>query len=70
MLINTDPQRRCYNGCNYSEKLVWGPWEELCFVEEGADPQETINWWKELNDIAVRARGKEAEREFRIKEAN
>lgn len=23
---NTDPQRRCYNGCHYSERIVWGEW--------------------------------------------
>lgn len=24
--INTDPQRRCYNGCNFSEEKVWTDW--------------------------------------------
>lgn len=26
-LINTDPQRRCYNGCHYSSRIEWEPWE-------------------------------------------
>lgn len=26
VMINTDPQRRCYNGCNYSEELQWTEW--------------------------------------------
>jgi hypothetical protein len=25
--INTDPQRRCYDGCNFSEKAVWSEWK-------------------------------------------
>lgn len=25
-LINTDPQRRCYDGANFSEKTVYGKW--------------------------------------------
>lgn len=24
--INTDPQRRCYNGCNFSERVEHGKW--------------------------------------------
>ena len=25
--INTDPQRRCYNGCHFSSETHWEPWE-------------------------------------------
>ncbi len=25
-VINTDPRRRCYNGCNYSERIEYDPW--------------------------------------------
>lgn len=25
-VINTDPQRRCYNGCNFSERVEFGEW--------------------------------------------
>jgi hypothetical protein len=25
-VVNTDPQRRCYNGCNYSERIDLGEW--------------------------------------------
>jgi hypothetical protein len=27
VLHNTDPQRRCYNGCHFSSEIVWGQWE-------------------------------------------
>jgi hypothetical protein len=26
-LINTDPQRRCYNGCYTSSHIEWNDWE-------------------------------------------
>lgn len=26
-VVNTDPQRRCYNGCNYSERVDYSDWE-------------------------------------------
>lgn len=27
-LINTDPQRRCYNGCYFSSHIEWNDWED------------------------------------------
>ena len=27
--INTDPQRRYYDGCNFSEKTVWSEWKHI-----------------------------------------
>ena len=26
LVVNTDPQRRCYNGCNFSERVEWSAW--------------------------------------------
>lgn len=26
-VVNTDPLRRCYNGCNFSEETVYGEWK-------------------------------------------
>ena len=28
-IVNTDPERRCYNGCNFSEAKVWSAWRPL-----------------------------------------
>lgn len=28
-VVNTDPQRRCYNGCNFSERIDLGEWEKF-----------------------------------------
>lgn len=27
VFVNTDPQRRCYNGCYFSSRIDWEPWE-------------------------------------------
>ena len=68
-LVNTDPQRRCYNGCHFKSELVWTPWELLEHVKE--DNLETrLAFWKDLNDYAVSRRGKEAKREFKVERLN
>lgn len=65
-LINTDPQRRCYNGCNYSEALVWSEWKDLEYPQE-EHLEERLKFWRELNDYAVSQRGESAKSEFRRK---
>jgi len=67
-LINTDPQRRCYNGCHYSSELVWGQWEILEYDIPEDKLDDRISFWKDLNDYAVSQRGESAKREFRIGE--
>lgn len=64
-LINTDPQRRCYNGCHFSSELIWTPWEELAFTTP-EKAEDHLKWWRELNDDAVKARGESARREFKV----
>lgn len=65
-LVNTDPQRRCYNGCHYSSKLVWQPWVDL-ETTTLVKVIRRIQFWKELNDYAVSQRGKSALTQFRIR---
>ena len=68
VFMNTDPQRRCYNGAFYSYEFVWGPWQTLEFTtEEGVE--DRLKFWRELNDYAVSQRGRGAKSEFRIKKA-
>lgn len=65
ILINTDPQRRCYNGAHFSSELVWSQWESLgTATKENA--KERLKFWRELNDYAVSQRGKEAKTEFKL----
>lgn len=65
-LINTDPQRRCYNGCHAKSELVWSPWETLESNVPEDKIERRIEFWKELNQIAIDGRGEGARREFRI----
>ena len=65
VVVNTDPQRRCYNGCNKSEELQWTPWEVLEYNVSKDSLEQRLTFWVELNDYAVSQRGKGAKREFR-----
>ena len=64
-LVNTDPQRRCYNGCHFSSRLEWTNWAHLetCF---SANVEDRLIFWKEMNDYAVASRGDEAKAEFKL----
>lgn len=63
-LVNTDPQRRCYNGCHFSSELVWTPWE--VFDSTTKDFEKSLKFWRELNDYAVSERGESARTEYRL----
>ena len=64
-LVNTDPQRRCYNGYHYSSELILTPWKVLEYDLKVEEVKERLEFWKRLNDIAVKARGPSAMSEFR-----
>jgi len=66
VLVNTDPQRRCYNGCHFSSELVWTPWVVLEYDVDADKVERRVEFWKELNGIAVAGRGEGARREFKI----
>ena len=66
ILINTDPQRRCYNGCHYKSEWQWTPWEELEVGIKGIE--ERLIFWQRLADYAVSQRGESARQEFRQKQ--
>lgn len=71
ILVNTDPQRRCYNGCHKSSELQWTDWEtleSLCYLKPGTDLEDRLKFWRELNDYAVSQRGESARCEFKIVE--
>jgi len=67
VFVNTDPQRRCYNGAFKSYRYDWGQWEELDTQDTKEDADERLKFWKELNDYAVSQRGDGAKREFEIR---
>ena len=67
-LINTDPQRRCYNGCHFSSELVWGNWAVLEFGVSSDRTDTRLAFWRNLNDYAVSQRGESAKTEFKAVE--
>lgn len=68
MTINTDPQRRCYNGCHARTEEVWTPWELLVYLKHTDTEEEVaekVAFWRDLNAHAIQARGPEnTRREF------
>lgn len=67
--VNTDPQRRCYDGAHFSSELIWTEWavlESMKFLKPGTDPEARLTFWRELNEYAVAARGESARSEYRI----
>jgi hypothetical protein len=65
-LINTDPQRRCYNGCHAKSEMLWTQWATLQFDVSEEVIEERLQWWRELNDYAISQRGESARKEFRV----
>lgn len=69
VLINTDPLRRCYDGHHFSSKVVWSQWGDIHEVEE-KKVKWWLGYWRDLNDYAVKERGKEAYCQYRaVKES-
>lgn len=60
LLVNTDPQRRCYNGCHYKSEIQQQPWEWLELEIPEKDIESRLKFWRELNEYAVSQRGERA----------
>jgi len=67
ILINTDPQRRCYNGAHFSSEFVWSGWYVIDWQIAEARLGKRLAFWRDLNEYAVSQRGKPARSEFRAK---
>lgn len=64
VVVNSDPQRRCYNGCNFSEEERWTRWEvleDMRFLKPGSDPAARMKFWRELNDYSISVGGGRSE---------
>ena len=68
IVVNTDPQRRCYNGCYFSSELVWLGWESLNSGVSAETVEDKLKFWRDLNDYAISQRGESARCEFRVVE--
>ena len=65
VLVNTDPQRRCYNGCHFKSEVVWSSWTTVDTCKKGVADGH-LAFWKDLNRYDVSQRGSSVHREFRV----
>ncbi len=66
-LANTDPQRRCYDGHNYSSEWRWTSWGVLeTWDLNTVNVEARLEFWRELNAYAVSQRGKGATCEYKL----
>jgi hypothetical protein len=49
VVINTDPQRRCYNGCHFSSETVWSDWDPICDYTHPATAHDSMSTFQEIN---------------------
>jgi hypothetical protein len=49
VIVNTDPQRRCYDGCNFSERTEWGLWERVAAYSTPEAAAEAVAAFKSIN---------------------
>lgn len=47
--VNTDPQRRCYNGCHFSSEWVWTKWVYMGAVFSEEEAISSVQSWQNLN---------------------
>lgn len=62
--VNTDPQRRCYNGAHFSSELQWTAWAFLELRVPAKKVERRLSFWRSLNEYAVSQRGTSALCEF------
>ncbi len=67
VLVNTDPQRRCYDGHHFKSEVHWSAWGHLETVP-AERAEERLQFWRELNDYAVSQRGKGARWELELRD--
>jgi len=48
--VNTDPQRRCYNGCHAKSELQWTEWDWLDYDVPPDRVDAKLKFWRELNE--------------------
>ena len=48
-VVNTDPRRRCYNGCHAKSETLWSDWEEVCRYSTFVDAMDSAQTFAKLN---------------------
>lgn len=49
IVANTDPQRRCYNRCNFSEEKIWTKWGYVATYKDKAIAEDSARVFKDIN---------------------
>ena len=47
--VNTDPQRRCYDGCYYSSEMQWTEWAVVSHPATKEDGEDTMATFQRIN---------------------
>jgi len=47
--VNTDPQRRCYNGCVYKGEWRWSEWDAIQWNVPEEEVKECLADWRDLH---------------------
>ena len=47
--VNTDPQRRCYDGAHFSSEEVWTGWAQVCPFDKAEDAEASAASYRALN---------------------
>lgn len=58
ILVNTDPQRRCYNGCHFKSEMQWSAWDWIEWSVKPEMVEDRLEYWRDLNDYSVSVGGK------------
>lgn len=63
--VNTDPQRRCYDGVHASSEVRWTGWTAIDSGLSLEAVERRIAFWRNLNEYAVTQRGESARIEYK-----
>jgi hypothetical protein len=47
--VNTDPQRRCYDGVHASSRVEWSAWGHICDYRDRATAEDSAATFKRIN---------------------
>ena len=64
--VNTDPQRRCYDGHHFSSLWQWTAWRTIDSGLALETAERRLAFWRELNEYAVSQRGESARHQYEI----
>ena len=52
--VNTDPLRRCYDGCHFKSEWVWSKWNTLYDLPTQEEAEDSVKRWQALAEQSGR----------------